>query len=118
MNEEIDSINQILPNASAGGWGDDLESEDDPGEKAQTIRRWIRAVLDKIILYQSEHRRLLNEAATTLEVFLPNDIVMEKVLPFLNLPLHIFEVGDDDVDDEDSDDEEQSSENSLGDEEE
>ena len=38
MNEKIDSINQILPNAPAGD-----EDEDDPGEKTQAIRRWIRS---------------------------------------------------------------------------
>jgi hypothetical protein len=115
MNEEIDSINQILLNASSGG-----RRCDGPGEKARAIRRWIRSVLRKIIHYQTEHRHLLNEAATILELALPNDIVMKKVLPFLNLPLLIFEVGDDDDDDddEDSDDDTQSSESSVGDEEE
>ena len=115
MNQEIDSINQILPNASAGYYIND--DEKDPGEKALEIRRWIRSVLHKIIQYKDKHQRLLNEAATILELALPNDIVRNKVLPFLELPPYTFEVGDDD-DDEDSDDDTQSSESSVGDEEE
>ena len=63
MLREIDSINQILPNARAGtnDYGDD-------GEKAQVIRRWIRSVIDKMNHYKAEHQRLLNEAATLLEL--------------------------------------------------
>ena len=65
MYREIDSINQILPNARAGyhsgGWNDD-------GEKAQVIRTWIGSVIDKMNHYKAEHHRLLNEAATLLEL--------------------------------------------------
>ena len=112
MNEEIDSINQILLNASSGGWDDDHGREGFPGEKAREIRRWIRSVLDKIIHYQDEHQRLLNEAATILEYALPNDVVMKKVLPFLNLPSYHFEVEDEEDEYYDSDDDTQSSESS------
>ncbi|KAK1747701.1 hypothetical protein QTG54_001664 [Skeletonema marinoi] len=88
LNEEIDSINQILPTARAGG---DLYN--DVGEKAIVIRTWIRAVLRKIIHYKAQHHRLLADAATTLEfVSLPKDIVIENVLPFLELPSYTFEV--------------------------
>ena len=95
MNEKIDSINQILPNAAAGSrWADgdeefydDDDYQGDPGEKAQAIRRWIRLVLDKMFRYKDKHSRLLSEAATTLELALPNnDIVTNDVLPFLQLP--------------------------------
>jgi hypothetical protein len=90
MNEEVDSINQILPNSSAGSmWNWGIRGPD-PGEKAQAIRMWIRSVLRKIIYYQAEHRRLLDDAATTLGRVLPNDIVMNNVLPFLSLPPHTF----------------------------
>ena len=89
MNGEIDSINLILPFAEAGFWDYDYD-EGDPGEKAQAIRRWIRSVLDKIIHYQGEHRLLLNKAATTLQVALPNEIVMNDILPFLELPSRSF----------------------------
>jgi len=91
MNEEIEAINQILPNTRwAGRWDDDI------GEKAQAIRRWIRSVLCKISHYQAEHRRLLEEdVATTLELVIPHyDIVMNNVLPFLQLPSCTFEVED------------------------
>ena len=90
MNKEIDSINQTLPDTPSGGPGG-------PGEKTQAMRRWIRSVLRKIIRYQEGHRRLLEEAATTLEPVLPNnDIVRNNVLPFLKLPSHTFEMGGDD----------------------
>ena len=70
-----------------------------PGEKAQTIRRWIRSVLDKIIQYKDEHQRLLNEAAITLQLASPNyDIVVNNVLPFLVLPSYTFEVEDNEED--------------------
>ena len=65
MNREIDSINQILPNACAGYHN---ASGRDAGEKAQVIRTWIRSVIDKMNHYKAEHQRLLNEAATLLEL--------------------------------------------------
>ena len=119
VNEEIDSINQILPDTSAGTWDVLQEDERDMGEKAQVLRRWIRSVLGKIIHYQGEHQRLLNETATALKLVLPNKhIVMNNILPFLELPSFAFEVGGDE-DEDDSDDEQSSlsSESSLGDDE-
>ncbi len=89
MREEIDSINQILPNLYAGGWDDDLNVF--PGDKAGAIRRWIRSVLGKVIHYKAEHGSVLDYAATTLQLALPRDIVMNNVLPFLALPPHTFE---------------------------
>jgi len=79
MNEEINSINEILPNTPAG---DDFNV----GEKAQVMRMWIRAVLHKIIHYKAEHQRYLNEAASALQLALPQDIVIKNVRPFLELP--------------------------------
>eukprot|EP00984_Skeletonema_dohrnii_P011216 scaffold4460_cov64-Skeletonema_dohrnii-CCMP3373.AAC.1 len=81
MNEEINSINHILPTTPAG---DDFGGVD--GEKALAIRMWIRSVLGKIIHYKAQHQRYLNEAASTLQLALPQDIVMNNVLPFLELP--------------------------------
>eukprot|EP00986_Skeletonema_menzelii_P018168 scaffold25925_cov206-Skeletonema_menzelii.AAC.7 len=118
LDVEINSINLILPNADPGRYDDDY---DYVGEKAQTIRRWIRSVLHKIIHYQAEHRRLLegDVATTLLELVLPNhDIVTNNVLPFLELPSYTFEVGNDEDEEDSSDDEMQSSDSSLGDEEE
>jgi len=90
MNEEIDSINQILPTVDAGRWVYDV------GDKARAVRTWIRSVLGKIIHYQAEHQRLLDEeVATSLQLALPRDIVMNNVLPFLELPSYTFEVGGD-----------------------
>ena len=89
MNREIDSINRILPITYAGyEWDEDAMEYGDPGQKAWAIRAWIRSVLRKIIHYQAEHRRVLNEAATTLQLVLPQDIAMNNVLPFLELPAH------------------------------
>ena len=96
MNEEIDAINQVLPNADAGYYEyDDHDEVDIVGEKAQTIQDWIESLLERIIDYKAEHRRLLDEdVAPTLQCFLPQDIVMNSVLSFLNLPPNAFEVGD------------------------
>eukprot|EP00984_Skeletonema_dohrnii_P000695 scaffold211_cov83-Skeletonema_dohrnii-CCMP3373.AAC.1 len=83
--EEINAINQILPTVDAGGYYD-ME------EKAREIRTWIRSVLGKIVRYKAKHQRLLDEAATSLQLALPRDIVMNNVLPFLELPSYTFEL--------------------------
>ena len=79
MSEEIDSINRILPNTPAG-------NAIDLGGKAQAIRTWIRSVLRKYNHYKAEHRRYVNEAASTLELAVPTDIVIKSILPFVELP--------------------------------
>jgi len=73
MKEKIDAINQILPNTLVL-------------EKTQAVQLWIASVLGKIIQYKAQHRSYLDEAATILQSHLPNDIVIESVLPFLELP--------------------------------
>eukprot|EP00985_Skeletonema_marinoi_P031748 scaffold37787_cov153-Skeletonema_marinoi.AAC.10 len=83
MNREIGAINQGLLNAPAGF--------NNAGEKARAIQKWIRSVLGKIIYYKAKHYSYLNEAAATLQSHLPNDIVLENVLPFLQLPSYTFE---------------------------
>ena len=100
MNNEIDSINRILPDTYPGYWDED-ERDGNPGEKARAIRRWIRSVLGKIIHYQAEHQHVLNVAATTLQLVLPHDIVNRSVLPFLELPSHTFELAEGGDEDED-----------------
>ena len=91
--EVIDSINESLPNASAGYY--DYDSVDEEiGEKAEVIRRWIRSVLHKIIRYQEEHQYILDEAAAILQHALPGDILTNNVLSLLALPAHTFEVED------------------------
>ena len=90
MNEEINSINQILSCTPAGS-GD---SFDDVGGKALAIRMGISSVLRKIIHYKAQHQRYLNEAASTLHHTLPQDIMENNVLPFVELPSYTFEVGD------------------------
>ncbi len=108
-NEEVGSINQILPTADAGHY-DFPSGEDVEGEKAQAIRRWIRSVLRKIMHYKAQHCRLLGEdVAPTLQRILPQDIVMNSILPFLELPSHAFvdwNLHEDEEDDSESDDEE------------
>ena len=103
MDELIDSINQILPNADSGNYN--FFGIDDEGEKAEVIESWIRSVLRKIIHYQAEHQRFVNKASSTLHHALPHDTVMNNVLPFLVLPSHTFEVEDHDDEESDSDDE-------------
>jgi len=115
MYEEINSINQILPTVDAGRWDDDV-GESNEGKKAQAIRTWIRSVLRKIILYQAWHQRYLNEEiATTLPPVLPRDIVMNNVLPFLELPSHTFELVDHEEEVDDSVREEEVEEDEQGD---
>ena len=86
IRNEIDSINQILPNA-------DLTARySESGGKTEAIRKWISRVLDKIISYKAQHRRLTNEAATVLLDVLSNDMLVTKnVLPFLALPSYTFD---------------------------
>ena len=90
MNEEINSINQILSNAPAGDAAAAADDDDDVGGKAQAVRMWIRfrSVLGKIIQYKAQHQRALEEAAAVLQlqVALPQDIVMKNVISFLELP--------------------------------
>jgi 5S rRNA maturation endonuclease (ribonuclease M5) len=64
MNEEIQRINQILPST-------------DPDDKTDAIRQWIQSVLDKIEHYKSEHRAILREATTRLELALW-DVKLDK----------------------------------------
>ena len=91
MNEEIDSINRTLPDMR-----DWLYTE---GCKALEIRRWSKSVLGKINHYQAEHQRILDEAATTLQLVAPQEIVVNNVLTFLELPSHTFELEEDDEED-------------------
>eukprot|EP00984_Skeletonema_dohrnii_P002374 scaffold826_cov87-Skeletonema_dohrnii-CCMP3373.AAC.4 len=90
MNEEIVSINQILPTTPAGN----VYSQEDVGGKGREVRLWIRSVLHKIVYYKAQHQSHLNEAATTLQLALPSDIVCKNVLPFLELPSYTFELED------------------------
>ena len=79
MNEEINSISQILPNTRAG----DECILGVRGGKADVIRRWIKSVYRKYNHYKAEHCHYLNVAAA-LEPALSNDIVLNNVLPFLS----------------------------------
>jgi hypothetical protein len=55
MNQEINRINQLLPNTPAR-------------EKTDAIRLWIRSVLARLGHYKAEHNRLLKEDMTQLEL--------------------------------------------------
>jgi len=55
MNQEINRINQDLPRTNS--W-----------DKIETIRTWIRTVIDIITHYKAEHYRLLKEDMTLLEL--------------------------------------------------
>ena len=79
MNEEIDSINQILPNTPSGEWDEEVEAWSG-GRKALVIRGWIRSVLDKI-----SHYKASKEVVTALQPLVPPDIAKNHVLPFLQL---------------------------------
>ena len=89
MNDKLGAINQSLPTTPAG------DGLFDVGGKAQTVQLWISSVLSTIVRYKAQHRSLLNEAAATLQSFLPNeaattlqlalpnDIVLNNALPSL-----------------------------------
>jgi hypothetical protein len=57
MNKEIKKINRVLPVTSAN-------------EKTMVIRWWLASVSSKVEHYKGEHRRVLKEAATILELAL------------------------------------------------
>ena len=86
MNAIVDNIEQSLTLARVGGSG-----FYDAGEKAGVIREWMSLVLRKIVDYKAQHRWLVNDASATLQLVLPCDIVMNKVISFLELPPHTFE---------------------------
>eukprot|EP00985_Skeletonema_marinoi_P028323 scaffold24547_cov73-Skeletonema_marinoi.AAC.2 len=85
MNDKLGAINQSLPTTPAG------DGLFDVGGKAQTVQFWISSVLSTIVRYKAQHRSLLNEAATALQLASTNDVVLENVLPFLKLPSYMFE---------------------------
>ena len=80
MIEEIDRINQVLPNIAANGYNySDIQlwiervlyrNYKSPNAKTTAIRRWMRTVLERITHYKSEHYALLKEAMTLLELAL------------------------------------------------
>ena len=55
MKEEIDRINQTLPNIRSR-------------EKTAAIQQWIRSVIGRVEHYKAEHRMLVKEATTLLEL--------------------------------------------------
>jgi len=57
VNQEINRINQVLPNTSAD-------------EKAGEIQQWLRSVLRRTTHFRNEHHVLLKEATTLLELAL------------------------------------------------
>jgi hypothetical protein len=92
MNRALRSNKQILLNRPSR-YGCDAIYEYNDGEwKAKAIRKWIRTVLGKIVRYKAKHRRVLNEAASSLQLVLPEDLVMNHIFSFL-VPLssHTFE---------------------------
>ena len=89
-NEVLGSINEILPNTAAGDY-----FHDDDGGKVIAIREWTGSVLRTVIHYKAAHRELMNEAATVLQLSLPNDTVINNILPFVELPTHTGFDGED-----------------------
>ncbi|KAK1738527.1 leucine-rich repeat domain-containing protein [Skeletonema marinoi] len=65
MEEEINRINQVLPNTPAG-------------DKTDEIRQWMHSVLDKIDYFKAEHCRYVEEAITLLELALWKSKLDEK----------------------------------------
>eukprot|EP00577_Skeletonema_sp_RCC1716_P019099 CAMPEP_0113387774 /NCGR_PEP_ID=MMETSP0013_2-20120614/8727_1 /TAXON_ID=2843 ORGANISM="Skeletonema costatum, Strain 1716" /NCGR_SAMPLE_ID=MMETSP0013_2 /ASSEMBLY_ACC=CAM_ASM_000158 /LENGTH=324 /DNA_ID=CAMNT_0000270715 /DNA_START=178 /DNA_END=1152 /DNA_ORIENTATION=+ /assembly_acc=CAM_ASM_000158 len=65
MEEEINRINQVLPNTPAG-------------DKTDEIRQWMHSVLDKMDYFKAEHCRYVEEAITLLELALWKSKLDEK----------------------------------------
>ena len=57
MNDEINRINQVLPNTPAD-------------DKTAVIRRWMESLLGKMDHYKPEHKRYVKEGITLLELAL------------------------------------------------
>ncbi len=92
MNRAISSNKQILLNRPSRYGCDAIYEYNDSEWKAKAIRKWIRTVLGKIVRYKAKHRRVLNEAASSLQLVLPEDLVMNHIFSFLvPLPSHTFE---------------------------
>ena len=74
----------------------------DAWRRADTKRAWIKVVLSATIQFKARHRRLLNEVTKIVELVMSRDILlMNNIIPFLDLPLHMFdgeEYGDGDYD--------------------
>ena len=100
--EEMNSLNQILRRAQPGiCWSLGPHARDEEGEKAEVVQGGIRIILGKIRHYKDQHLKLVGEATSRLQSVLPNDIVMNSVAPFLELPSHrIFEEEDSMFDEE------------------
>ena len=65
MKGEINRINQVLPDTVAQ-------------EKGAEIRDWIRSVIRRIDHYKTEHKAILKEATTLLELALWKAKIEEK----------------------------------------
>lgn len=89
MDKKINSFNQILPIEEACRY-------DDPYSKSRTITI-IWTILRDIICYQAEHQRMMDVTTTTLQHVLSQEIVINNVHSFLELPSYAFE-GEDDED--------------------
>jgi hypothetical protein len=72
MEEEIDRINQTLPNIRANLKTRAIREWPKPGsdEKAQAIQQWITRVFSRMEHYKTEHQILLKEAMALLELAL------------------------------------------------
>jgi hypothetical protein len=69
MKEEIGRINQTLPGVSGQGkFSAAIQQWND--EKTKAIQQWLDRVLDRMEHYKTEHRVLLKEATTLLELAL------------------------------------------------
>ena len=91
MNSVIGSISPSLSSAHPGHLIPTGPVSCKAGDKAHTINRWIRSVLRDVNLYKRYHQEFLEEAATYLNLVLPQEIVTTGIIPFLELPPHEFE---------------------------
>ena len=93
MKNIIDSIEHFLPLSSPGIWD---HNGSDSGGKVIVIDHWIRSILRKIIHYKEQHCQILKETAIILKSVFPHEIVVNHVLPLLELPSYSFDGEDND----------------------
>ena len=93
------NIHQILPLTPAG-----IVLRMSGKRREQYEIGFVRYLVKLSIIGKSMIEDLLVEAASILQLVLPRDIVFNNVVPFLELPLYEFELGEEDEEEESGDD--------------
>ena len=82
--KEINSISKQLTLINDPDCGDYFEERD----LGHAVEKWLKRVLGKIVEYKRAHFCALSVANCSIDI--PNHIMMETIIPFLDLPEHRF----------------------------